>query len=204
MAADQVVDPIVRIYDYGTSFVLGNEESPELHTPALYLPPEDFFNEPITLAADIWTLGVSLYEVLGERALFETFAWDRDDIIADMISTLGKLPALWWDKWENRSEFFTSDGSWLHDIKRIYTPGSRPLSQRMWDMGRGETPETCQWNVERGEMRAFEKLLKGMLNFEPTHRLSAEQLMVSEYMVNWAMPAWERQQQRQTGSSSAR
>ena len=201
MAADQLVDPIVRIYDYGTSFVVADELSPELHTPALYLPPEDFFHEPITLAADIWTLGVSLYEILGERALFETFSWDRDDILADMISTLGILPARWWDKWENRSEFFTSDGSWLRDIKRVYTPGSRLLSQRMWDMGRGEVPETCQWDVERGEMRALEELLRGMLNFEPVNRLSAMQVMASEYMVNWAMPAWERQRQRQLGSS---
>lgn len=122
------------------------------------------------MAADIWTLGVSLYEILGERALFESFSWDQDNILADMISTLGDLPARWWDKWEKRSEFFTPDGSWLREIKRIYTPGSRPLNQRMWDMGRGEAPETCQWDVERGEMRTFEELLRGMLNFEPGDR----------------------------------
>ncbi|KAK3386145.1 kinase-like domain-containing protein [Podospora didyma] len=200
MAADRLVDPIVRISDYGTSFVAAAEPSPELHTPALYLPPEDFFNEPVTQAADIWTLGVNLYEVLGERPLFETFSWDRDDIMADMVSTLGRPPARWWDKWENREEFFSSDGSWLRDIKRIYTPGSRPLIRRMWDMGRGETPEACQWDVEGGEMRALEDLLRGMLKFEPAERLSAEQLMTSEYMVKWAMPAWERQLQRETRS----
>jgi serine/threonine-protein kinase SRPK3 len=69
--------------------------------------------------------------VLGERALFETFSGDPDDIMADMVSTLGLPPARWWDKWENRGEFFAPDGAWLRDIKRIYTPVSRPLSQRM-------------------------------------------------------------------------
>ncbi|KAK3386468.1 hypothetical protein B0H63DRAFT_384865, partial [Podospora didyma] len=172
-----LVDPIVRISDYRTDFVAAVEPSPELHTPALYLPPEDFFNKPVTQAADIWTLGVNLYEVLGE------------------ISTLGRPPSRWWGKWENRKGFFASDGSWLRKI-RICTPGSRPLSQQMWDMGRGETPETCQWAVEGGEMRALEDLLRGMLKFEPAERLSAEELMTSEYMVKWAMPAWERQLQR--------
>jgi len=144
-----------------------------------------------------------LYEVLGERALFETFAWDPDDILADMVSTLGLPPARWWEKWENRKEFFTPSGSWLSNIKRIYTPVSRPLSQRMWDMGRGETPETSQWDVKRCETRALEELLRGMLKFEPAERWFIKQVLASEYMVDWAMPAWERQRQRQMGSSSA-
>ncbi|KAI1122750.1 kinase domain-containing protein [Nemania abortiva] len=196
MSADKVVDPIIKISDYGTSFIVSTETSPKLHTPALYLPPEDFFGEPITQAADIWTLGVSLYEVLGERPLFETFAWDRDDIMAEMVSTLGPPPARWWDAWENRKEFFEPDGSWVRNIKRICTPVSRPLHQRMWDMGRGETRETCQWDVERGEMRALEELLRGMMAYEPAERLTAEQLVASEYVVKWAMPAWERQRER--------
>lgn len=67
MPADKLLDPIVSVSDYGASFVVATEPSPELHTPALYLPPEDYFNESISQAADIWTLGVNLYEVLGER-----------------------------------------------------------------------------------------------------------------------------------------
>jgi hypothetical protein len=66
----------------------------------------------------------------------------------------------------------------------------------MWDMGRGETPETCQWDVEGGEMRALEDLLRGMLAFEPGERLTAEELVRSEYMVKWALPAWKRQVSR--------
>lgn len=196
MPADKLVDPVVKISDYGTSFVVSAATFPELHTPALYLPPEDFFGEPITQAADIWTLGVNLYEVLGERVLFETFGWDRDDIMADMISTLGVPPARWWDAWQNRGEFFEPDGSWTRNMKRIYKPVFRPLHQRMWEMGRGETPETCQWDMHGGEMQALEELLGGMLAFEPAERLTAEQLMTSEYTVKWAMPAWERQQER--------
>lgn len=155
MSADKLVDPIIRISDYGTSFVVATEPSPELHTPALHLPPEAFFNEPITQAADIWTLAVNLYDVLGERALFESFAWDRDDITAEMVSTLGLPPARWWDAWENRNEFFEPDGSCVRDMKRIRTSVFRPLHQRMWGMGRGETPESCQWDVKGGEMRPW-------------------------------------------------
>lgn len=76
MPANEMDDPRIVISDYGTSFIVSQTSSPTLYTPALYSPPEEFFNEPITrpTAADIWTLGVNLYEVLGERPLFETFA----------------------------------------------------------------------------------------------------------------------------------
>ncbi|KAF1955554.1 kinase domain-containing protein [Byssothecium circinans] len=91
MPANELDDLEVIISGYRTLFVVSQTPSLTLHTPALYAPPEDLFYEPITrpAAADIWTLGVNLYKVLGERPLIETFAWDRDDIIREMINTLG-------------------------------------------------------------------------------------------------------------------
>lgn len=198
MPANEMDDPEIIISDYGTSFIVSQTSSPILHTPALYSPPEDFFNEPIIhpTAADIWTLGVNLYEVLGERPLFETFAWDRDDIVAEMINTLGQPPLRWWNSWVNRSEFFEEDGSWVADFRRISTPVFRRLRQRLWDMGRGETEQTCKWDVAGGELRALEDMLRAMMAFEPAGRATADQLLRSEYMVKWALPAWERQKSK--------
>ncbi|OJD20449.1 hypothetical protein ACJ73_08215 [Blastomyces percursus] len=91
-------------------------------------PPQLMYGRP---------LGVVLYDAVSERPLFETFAWDPDDIIAEMVNTLGPLPARWWGSWTNRSEFFNPDGSWIANFQRIGTPEFRRLHQRMWDMGRG-------------------------------------------------------------------
>ncbi|PGH10977.1 hypothetical protein AJ79_05128 [Helicocarpus griseus UAMH5409] len=206
MPANELADPELIISDYGTSFVISRAPSPTLHTPALYSPPEVFFNEPISIptAADVWTLGVTLYDVLGERPLFETFAWDPDDIIAEMVNTLGQLPTRWWDSWSNRSEFFNPDGSWTTDFRRISTPVFRRLHDRMWDMGRGETRETCEWDVAGGELKALEDMLRGMMAFEPAERPTAKQLLASEYMVKWAMPAWERQMKRKNSCAPER
>lgn len=44
-------------------------------------------------------------------------------------------------------------------------------------MGRGETPETCKWDVAGGELEALEDLLKGMMTFEPAERLTVGQMM---------------------------
>ncbi|KAJ5507554.1 kinase domain-containing protein [Penicillium freii] len=158
LPANEMDDPEIIISDYGTSFIVSQTPSSTLYTPALYSPPEDFFSEPITrpTAADIWALGVNLYEVLGERPLFETFAWDRDDIVAGMINTLGQPPVRWWNSWVKRSKFFKEDGSWVPEFRRISTPVFRRLRQRLWDMGRGETEQTCEWDVAGGELRALE------------------------------------------------
>lgn len=198
MPANEMNDPEVIISDYGTSFIMSQTPSPTLRTPALYSPPEDFFNEHIIqpTAEDIWTLGVNLYEALGERPLFETFAWDRDDIVAEMINTLGLPHIRWWNSWAKRSEFFEEDGSWVADFRRISTPVFRRLHQRLWDMGCGETEQMCQWDVAGGGLCALEDLLRAMMAFEPADRPTAEQLLRFEYMVKCALPAWERQKRR--------
>jgi hypothetical protein len=110
-----------------------------------------------------------------------------------MINTLGQPPVRWWNSWHKRSEFFKEDGSWVDDFSRISTPVFRRLRQRLWDIGRGETEQTCGWDVAGGELRALEDFLRAMMAFEPAERPTADQLLGSEYMVKWALPTWERQ-----------
>lgn len=50
-------------------------------------------------------------------------------------------------------------------------------------MGRGETEQTCQWDVAGGELRALEDFLRAMMTFEPAERPTADQLLRSQYMV---------------------
>ncbi|PYH37021.1 kinase-like protein [Aspergillus neoniger CBS 115656] len=184
--SDQVVNCRVKITDFGSSFFFGKEPL-ELHTPTALLPPEAFFQDPITPAADIWTLGCTLYDILGERPLFETWADDPDDVIGEMVSTLGKLPKKWWQRWEKRPEFFLENGSWNPNFNRIQTPEFRPLDQRLWQMGRGETLRICE--LQEMEMASFKRLLEGMLAYEPLERVSAREAMESDFMLKWARPA---------------
>ena len=121
-----------------------------------------------------------------------------------MVKTLGRPPERWWSSCANRHEFFNADGSWTTDFQRIGTPTFRRLHQRLWDMGRGDTPETCEWGVASGKFRALEDFLKSMLAFAPAERPTAEQLLKSEYVVKWAMPAWERQQTRKRAPAAVK
>jgi serine/threonine protein kinase len=116
MPSENVVDARIKISDFGEAF-FDKEERQTLHTPILLLPPELFFHKRLGPTIDVWTLGCTLYEILGERHLFEGFMPDQDHVIAEMISTLGMLPRQWWNKWQKKYDFFSSKmarGRWIH------------------------------------------------------------------------------------------
>lgn len=54
-------------------------------------------------------------------------------------------------------------------------------------MGRGETPETCK--LDETEMRSLLNLLRAMLAYEPSERITANDAMNSEFIPNLGLPA---------------
>jgi serine/threonine protein kinase len=185
--SNEVVDSKIKITDFGTSFFVDGPPA-KLHTPTSLLPPEAFFHEPIGPPADIWTLGCTLFDILGERTVFETWADDRDDVIAEMVSALRNLPTRWWRKWKKRPDFFLEDGkSWNPKFDRMQTPVFRPLEQRLRQMGRGSTPETCE--LDEAERASLKSLLSAMLVYEPSERITADGAMHSAFLQPWVRPA---------------
>ena len=76
VSSEDIVDARVKVSDFGEAFC-DKEDRQNLHTPILLLPPELFFHERLGPAINVWTLGCSLYEILGERHLFEGFMPDQ-------------------------------------------------------------------------------------------------------------------------------
>ncbi|EON61121.1 hypothetical protein W97_00332 [Coniosporium apollinis CBS 100218] len=105
VSSEDVADPKITISDFGEAFFDNEEEHTTLRAPITLLPPEFFFHERLGPAVDVWTLGCTLCEILGERHLFEGFMPDQDDIIAKILSTLGDLPKRWWEQREHRNDF---------------------------------------------------------------------------------------------------
>jgi serine/threonine protein kinase len=176
---DELVDCKIKIIDFGTSFFVDDPPA-KLYTPTSLLPPEAFFHEAIGPCADIWTLGCTLFDILGERPIFERWADDPDDVIAEMVSALGKLPTRWWRKWKERPDFFLEDG-------KSWNPVFRPLEQRLWQMGRGSTPETCE--LDEAERASLKSLLSAMLVYEPSEWITADSAMQSAFLQPWVRPA---------------
>ena len=188
--ADQIKSHKIKISDFGEASL--NDDPPKtLNTPMLLRPPEAFFKESLGPPADIWTLGCILYEILGERPLFEAFIPNVDDTLAEMVSTLGKLPSRWWGEhgWQKRPVYFMDDGSWNPNFNGIMSPVTRSLKDRLLGMGRDSTVKDGDFSS--GEMASLERLLAAMLKYEPSQRITADEVMQSEYMKRWGRPATE-------------
>lgn len=178
-------DALIHISDFGEAFRPDRESRTVARVPILLRPPEqNFFNQPLGFPADIWTLACTLYEVLGERSLFEGFLADVDDVLAENISTIGNLPEEWSAAWSKRGDFFTLEGDWKQDTQRAHEPRYRPVSERVDCMGRnGDGGFSC---AERADLI---DMLERMLVFEPAKRITAEELTRSAWMKNWGLPA---------------
>lgn len=78
-------------------------------TTLLMTPTGALFDEKLTISMDMWSLGCTLFEIVGDGSLLSAFEGE-DYLIEEMVELLGALPGLWWERWERREKFFTKDG----------------------------------------------------------------------------------------------
>lgn len=186
--SEKIIDPRLIISDFGEAWLRDTETRPELQTPVLYIPPETVFSKASNgTPADVWTLGCTLYQILGERPLFEGLMLDKDDVIAEMVSCLGPPPQQWWESWQARGEFFLENGSWKTDMKRYRDPKSRPLLLRIQQMGRENDASFSQ-----EESIILERMLRAMLEYDPSKRADIEDIGRSDWFTRLGLPILEK------------
>ncbi|KAK9328523.1 kinase-like domain-containing protein [Lipomyces starkeyi] len=75
-----------------------------------YFAPEVVFEGKASVWSDNWALGCTIFEIRAGFQLFESFFDDPDDVIWQMVQTLGKLPEPWWSSWERGHNYFDESG----------------------------------------------------------------------------------------------
>ncbi|KAG5791194.1 hypothetical protein H9Q69_009742 [Fusarium xylarioides] len=189
--SDEVLLPEARLWlaDFGTAFNPSQETRLLSYTHLQNRPPGAVFDstKPLSFSSDIWSLGLMVWECMGSGPFMSGFLWDEDEVIADQVDALGPLPHEWWEKWETRTSLFTEDGQRKGGVE------TWPLQKR-FDLTIRREKKTEKLDVE--ESRAFLDMIKGMLRFRPEERMTADQVLRSEWMSKWALPlaekAWER------------
>lgn len=178
----------VLLSDFGEAYSPSTEPRHHSHAPVSFVPPEAIF-EPgrgLSFSSDIWTLACAAWAILGQRRLFEDILATQDDITAEQVDVLGKLPLAWWQRWEARHEYFDEEGKPNpdHHVRSWEGRFERHVQRPRREAGiRG---------FEEEEKAAVLGMLRSMLAFEPEERLTARGVLECEWMVKWALPDFEK------------
>jgi serine/threonine protein kinase len=168
--------------DFGEAFAPSQERRLSHNAPAASRPPESRFapEQPVSFAADIWMLACTIWQICGQKPLFEgAFATD-DSMTRQQVEALGKLPASWWLKWETRDQFYTEDGTALSSYPRRTL--SMRIQQHMVKPRAGRNMK-C---FDDDELQALEALLRAMLAFLPEDRPTITEVLESDLVKRWA------------------
>ena len=184
-------DANVLLSDFGESYSPSSEirQGEDCHAPLAAQPPEARFEPqtPLSYSADIWSLAVATWEILGMKALFSNEYITADEMVSQHIDVLGSTTTSWWERWEERGEFFDQDGHPLEG-RDIW-----PKLEDAFEQGIQHYRQRLQMGVfGEEETQAILNLIRRMLAFRPEERLTIEEVLESEWMVKWVLPDWER------------
>ncbi|KAL1959336.1 hypothetical protein VTO42DRAFT_2523 [Malbranchea cinnamomea] len=172
-------DTEVLLSDFGEAFSLSSDLrlGKDCRTPLPMRPPEARFEPETRLSfrADIWSLAIAIWELVGMSALFSTEFAFPDELISQHIDVLGPMPSTWWERWEKRSQFFDPDGR-PSEGRDVWPPLDKAFEEDVQKYrrkhGRGE--------FDRHERAAILDLMRRMLAFRPEERPTAEEVLRSE------------------------
>lgn len=161
-----LLDGSIYIADYGNSFK-GSRSSTQIRTPKEVCAPEVLFDEPATLASDIWTLGNTLFEILSGIRFFEGVHPTHLISLQKIIKTLGDPPQPFLDKWS----------AWMNELRqdpaqnRLETEPDLNVADRARRyLTEDEIPEP----LYQEEETALINLLEQIFVYEADRRPSAE------------------------------
>ncbi|RAK85216.1 kinase-like protein [Aspergillus costaricaensis CBS 115574] len=174
-ASEDVMLPEAKIClsDFGEAFCPTQEQKFESHAPLLVRPPEARFEptQPLTFSSDIWTLACTVWDIMGQRTLFEGTFTNDDDMTSQQVELLGPLPSEWLTKW---TEIRDKGSKSTHQPPASSTQAWEDRFEKHMQQSRireGMPP------FESKERDAFISMLRSMLRFRPEDRPSAQQVL---------------------------
>ena len=174
----------ILLADFGTAFCPTKELRVESYTPLQNRPHEVRFKPtaPLSYPSDIWSLKCMIWAVLGARPFLDNWLFGPDDATTDQVDALGPMPDEWWEKWEARSKGFIRNGN-PKEAREVWT-----FDQRFEDAIQESRRRRGREVMGEDERDALFEMIKGMFVFRPSDRLSASQVLESEWMRKWALP----------------
>lgn len=180
-------DAHVLLSDFGESYAPAEEQrrGKDCHTPVDFRPPETYFEPyaPLTFSADIWSLATAIWDILGMQALFSSAFYTDQQVLCQIVDTLGPLPIDWLKRWDDRMQFFDEKGE-PNTGRYIWPKLDEAFEERVQHYRREDGADVfCP-----DESAAIIEMMRQMLRYRPEERPTIEQVLRFEWMEKWAYP----------------
>ncbi|PYH35588.1 kinase-like protein [Aspergillus neoniger CBS 115656] len=187
--------------DFGKSFSPSDPEQrrrgQDCPSPLPVIPPEAYSepDKPLSFPSDIWSLACVMYSMFGLRWLFDATLATRHDIASQQVDVIGEIPPEWWNTWEKRHEYFEEIGRPKKD--RFVYPSLEQTFEK--DVQAARQRDNMSSFAKEGQV-AILSMLRSMLAMKPEKRATATDVLSSDWMVTWGLPAAKRaRDNRKTG-----
>jgi serine/threonine-protein kinase SRPK3 len=178
------------LVDFGGAYFL---EDPPLKTttPSQYSAPEVLRSLGVSSASDVWALGCLTFELCAGYTLFKALFNPRQDVMKDMVAMLGKPPDKIWNAWEERSNYFDSDGNPSKRTEHSIIVQPYPLNDRIRDMAwlypadgrKVDFSQRNQSSLETTEQAQMHDFLSKVFVFEPISRISVRDALAHPFLA---------------------
>lgn len=121
------------------------------------------------------------------KAIFSNDIIPEDEIVSQHIDVLRPMPSDWWQRWDGRTMFFDEHGCPTESYKANRWPSledSFEVGIQKWRYKEGGA-------IDADEKAAFLDLMRHTLSFQPGARPTADQVLASEWMAEWAFPNYK-------------
>lgn len=180
---DLIGSPVgeISILDFGeASFT--SEPRQHWNTPLALQAPEALLGEPVGQPAEIWAFACTIYDLFNNKSLFECGMPTADDILSEIVDTLGRLPSRWWGKWEQRGDYYEEDGTKkIEELTEEYQE-IKPLALRLRRM-RSSPPAAREIEqLSEEDIVGLQGLLERCFRYEPAERATMKEVLDLEWI----------------------
>ncbi|KAL9026838.1 MAG: hypothetical protein Q9196_004555 [Gyalolechia fulgens] len=166
----------LSILDFGEASLI-SESRTRWHTALPLQAPEALLGEPVGQPADIWAFACTVFELFDNKSLFRCSMPSADDILFEVVDSLGRLPDHWWTKWKYRGECYEDDGTKkVENLTEEYLE-RRPLAMRVNQMRSSPPAARSAEQLSDDDLAGLQQLLARCLRYKPEERVTAQEIL---------------------------
>ena len=174
----------VVLIDLGAACLISSANDGQQTYPIGLRSPEAIIGRRIDEKADMWALGLTMYQIVTRHTLMTVSEYEDDNELTDdshlesLIARLGPLPNSLRMHWSRADKWVDDSGRNLDKTAfqgKGYFNGPLPQALQNVDLK----------GVKEGELEAFESFLLRVLVWEPEKRASAKHLLKDSWMTDF-------------------